>query len=263
MNTPAPRPRQQPALPSRQQPALPSRQQLALRATVVGAAVLGLALVFGLATIARASLELTALYPAKAALLFAAVAVTVVCLVNAHHPYPRFGPANAVTLTRAMLVALLAGLFGEPTSRAAAWSAAAVAGVVPALDGVDGWLARRTRLLSAFGARFDMETDALHVLVMSGLAWQFDKAGVWVWIGGLLRYAFVAAGWLLPWMAQPLRPTRRGKVITIVHMVALSVGLAPFVPAPLSRTAIALTVIALVWSFAVDIGRLWRGEGAT
>ncbi len=173
------------------------------------------------------------------------------------------GPANLVTLTRAMFVALLAGLIGEPTSRAAAWTAAAVAGALPVLDGVDGWLARRTRMLSPFGARFDMETDALHVLVMSGLVWQFGKAGVWIWIGGLLRYAFVAAGWLLPWLARPLRPTRRGRVVTVVYMVAVSVGLAPFVPVALSTTAIALTVMMLVWSFAVDIGRLWRGEGAT
>jgi phosphatidylglycerophosphate synthase len=252
-----------PATPPRQQLPLPPRQQLGLRATVLGAGALGLALVLGLASIARASLELSSLYRAKATLVFAAIVVTVIWFVNAHHPYSRFGPANAVTLTRAMLVALLAGLLGEPTSRAAAWAAAIVAGLLPMLDGVDGWLARRTRMLSAFGARFDMETDALHVLVMSGLAWQFGKAGVWVWIGGLLRYAFVAAGWLVPWMARPLRPTRRGRLITMVHMVALSVGLAPFVPVPLSMTAMALTLMALVWSFAVDIGRLWRGEGAT
>jgi phosphatidylglycerophosphate synthase len=162
-----------------------------------------------------------------------------------------------------MLVALLAGLLGEPTSRAAAWVAAASAGVLPVLDGVDGWLARRTRMRSAFGARFDMETDALHILVMSGLAWQFGKAGIWVWFGGVLRYAFVAAGWLLPWMARPLRPTRRARLITIVHVTALSAGLAPFVPVPLSATGIAVSLAALSWSFAVDIGRLWRGEGAT
>jgi len=239
------------------------RSQLASgpRATALGAGAFGLVLVIGLALIARTTLELTAIYPAKATVLFVTVIVAVLFFVHAHHPYSRFGPANVVTLTRAMLVPLLAGLLGEPTSRAAAWAAASVAGVMPVLDGADGWLARRTRLMSAFGARFDVETDALHVLVMSGLVWQFGKAGVWVWLGGLLRYAFVAAGWLLPWMARPLRPTRRAKLITIVHMAALSVGLAPFVPAPLSTGVIAISLAMLSWSFAVDIGRLWRGEG--
>jgi phosphatidylglycerophosphate synthase len=244
-------------------PTIGSRQPSGPRATALGAGAFGLVLVILLALMARASLELTRIYPAKAALVFVAIVVTVLAFVDAHHPYSRFGPANVVTLTRAMLVALLAGLLGEPTSRAAAEAAASVAAVVPVLDGVDGWLARRTRMQSVFGARFDMETDVLHVLVMSGLVWQLGKAGVWVWFGGLLRYAFVAAGWLLPWMARPLRPTRRGRVITIVHMAALSVGLAPFTPVPFSTTVIAISLAVLSWSFAVDIGRLWRGEGET
>ena len=41
-----------------------------------------------------------------------------------------------------------------------------------ALDGVDGWLARRSGIASAFGARFDMEIDALLILVLAVLAWR-------------------------------------------------------------------------------------------
>jgi phosphatidylglycerophosphate synthase len=244
-------------------PAARSRSGSALRTSVSIAGVLGLGVVLTTASVAGAFLELTPMYPAKAAVVFAAIVATVLGFVHVHHPYPRFGPANHVTLMRAMLVALLAGLLLEPTSRAAAWLAVAIAGVVPVLDGVDGWLARRTRMQSAFGARFDVESDSLHVLVMSGLVWQFDRAGVWVWIGGLLRYVFVVAGWLLPWMARPLRPRRRARVIAIFHMVALTVALAPFVPASLGTLAIAITLAILSWSFAVDIRRLWRGEGAT
>ena len=54
---------------------------------------------------------------------------------------------------------------------------------------------------SAFGARFDMEVDALLILVLSAGVWWFDKAGAWVWLSGLLRYAFIAAGWGLPQVA--------------------------------------------------------------
>lgn len=240
---------------------LGSRPSSALRTTVVLSVVLELAAIFALASVARTALDVSSLYPAKAAAIFIAIAAVVIALAPAFHPFAHFGSANHVTLSRAALVALLAALLGEPTSRAAAWLAASVAGVVPVLDGFDGWLARRSGMRSPFGARFDMEIDALHVLMMSGLLWQFGKAGLWVWIGGLLRYAFVAAGWLMPWLAQPLRPTRRGRVITIVHMTTLSIGLAPFIPVPLSATSLAITTAALVWSFAVDIGRLWRGEG--
>ena len=35
------------------------------------------------------------------------------------------------------------------------------------LDAVDGQVARRTNTVSALGARFDMETDAFLVLVLS------------------------------------------------------------------------------------------------
>ena len=103
------------------------------------------------------------------------------------------------------------------------------------LDGVDGWLARRSRMASAFGARFDVETDALFVMAMSILVWQHGKAGAWVLLGGMMRYVFVMAGWWLRWMARPLRPTRRAKTVSVCHMVGLSVALAPIVPPAAQR----------------------------
>jgi phosphatidylglycerophosphate synthase len=127
-----------------------------------------------------------------------------------------------------------------------------------ALDGVDGWLARRSRMASAFGARFDMETDAALVMAMSILIWQYGKAGVWALIGGMMRYLFVIAGWWLPWMARRLSPTRRARIITVCYTVGLSVGLAPFVHAPLSAVVVGLSTALLAWSFAIDVRRLWR-----
>jgi phosphatidylglycerophosphate synthase len=233
---------------------------LSLRTTVVLAGLLGLVTLVAVALVARAAFGFGARYPLKVAGIFGAIVAIVLVLIH-HHPFSRFGAANYVTLARAALMALLAGSFGEPTSAGAALAAASVSGLVPILDGVDGRLARRGGTASAFGARFDVEVDALHVLAMSGLVWQFGKAGTWIWLGGLLRYGFIAAGWLLPWMAARLRPTLRGRAITIVHMTTVSVALAPFVPVSLSVVATVITTAALVWSFGVDIGRLWRGEG--
>jgi hypothetical protein len=96
------------------------------------------------------------------------------------------------------------------------------------------------------------------VMAMSILVWQHGKAGAWVLLGGMMRYAFVMAGSWLPWLARPLRPTRRAKTISVCHMVALSVALAPFIPSLLSAIAVATVLVALSWSFAVDIRRLWR-----
>jgi phosphatidylglycerophosphate synthase len=208
----------------------------------------------------RPWLQLGALYPGKAAAVFGAWMVIAFGYVGSHHPYARFGPANHITMIRVMIVALIAGLIGEPVVPRAAMMASIATAVMTGLDGVDGWLARRSRMTSAFGARFDMETDAVLVMAMSVLIWQYGKAGGWVLLGGMMRYIFVIAGWWLRWMARPLEPTRRAKVITVCHMVGLSVGLAPFVPVPLSAGVVALTTAALTWSFAVDVRRLWFME---
>ena len=139
------------------------------------------------------------------------------------------------TMLRAALVALVTGLVGEPATPIVAASAAGAALLAAALDGVDGWLARRTRMTSAFGARFDMETDVFLVLALSVLAWQYGKAGAWVLLCGLMRYGFVAGGWLWPWLRGPLSPTVRGKAICVVQFVGLSLTIAAGDPAPVQR----------------------------
>jgi phosphatidylglycerophosphate synthase len=169
-------------------------------------------------------------------------------------------PANGVTALRALLVAAVAMLISRPPTRQVAAAALALAVVAAVLDGVDGWLARRTGTATAFGARFDMETDALMILVLSILVWRHGKAGVWVLAGGLMRYAFGAAAWMLPWMNRPLTPTRRAKTVKVAHDVGLCAAIAPIVPWPLSALAVGATTIALTWSFAVAVRRLYRGE---
>lgn len=102
----------------------------------------------------------------------------------------RFGPANAVTLLRLALVLAL-GALPLPLS-------ALLGGVILVLDGVDGWLARKTGSASAFGAHFDMETDAFFVLVMTVVLWTSGRLGAWILCGGLLRPLYVLWLWALP-----------------------------------------------------------------
>src|SRR5439155_607224 len=83
-------------------------------------------------------------------------------------------------------------------ARSAAATAVAASTIATVLDGADGWLARRTRMESAFGARFDTEVDALLIQVLAVLAWRWGKAGPWVLVSGLLRYLFLLSGWLWP-----------------------------------------------------------------
>jgi phosphatidylglycerophosphate synthase len=204
--------------------------------------------------------ELSPLYPVKVAALVVITAIVAMPGLKRHHPFARFGPANTVTALRALLVSVVAGLIGERSSNEAAWAAAGVGVLATVLDGADGWLARRTSLASDFGARFDMEVDALLILVLSVLAWQLGKAGVWVLVSGLLRYVFVAAGWIWRWLQAPLPPSWRGKAVCVVQVAALILAIAPFVRWPASAATAAAGLAALSWSFLVDVMRLWRGS---
>jgi len=171
----------------------------------------------------------------------------------------KFGAANQITLVRAVLVAVLAIHLIQPATPTAGWRIVIVAIVAALLDGLDGWVARRTRTVSAFGTRFDMETDAALILVLAILAWQYGKAGPWVLLSGLLRYIFVAAGWLWPWMRAPLASTLRGKIVCVVQIVALIVAMAPRIAPPPSSLIAAIGLLALCYSFLVDTLRLWHG----
>jgi phosphatidylglycerophosphate synthase len=170
---------------------------------------------------------------------------------------------NHVTAIRAAIVVYLASLIFVPPYPSILWSAVAAATLAAVLDGVDGWLARRSGMASEFGARFDMEVDALLILVLAMLVWWWQRAGAWVLLAGLLRYLFVAAGWLLPWMRRPLTPTRRARVICVVQIVTLIVAIAPIIPRPLSAPVAAAGLLALSYSFVVDTVRLWRSRHST
>lgn len=172
-----------------------------------------------------------------------------------------FTPANQVTAIRALLVAaLLVPVFcvSQSPTPTVAWGVALIAFVAVILDGVDGWVARRTGTASAFGERFDMETDAALILVLAVLAWQYGKAGSWILAAGLLRYVFIAAGWIWPWMRRPLTPTLRGRVICVVQIASLIIAIVPAITPPASSIVAAIGLLALSYSFLVDTLWLWR-----
>ncbi|MEZ5930884.1 MAG: CDP-alcohol phosphatidyltransferase family protein [Alphaproteobacteria bacterium] len=175
----------------------------------------------------------------------------------------RFGEANQATLLRSGLVCLIGSALlasGQPTDMT--WHLSGLVALALALDGVDGFLARRLNLASAFGARFDMEIDALLLLILSLLVWQSGQAGPWVLAIGLMRYAFVAASWFCPSLAQPLRPSFRRKTVCALQGIALLACLLP----PLDQTqtsVIAMAALAaLTVSFGLDIRALLLGSPA-
>jgi len=175
-----------------------------------------------------------------------------------HDAAPMFGAANSVTLARGVLALDLLALLGSPPSTVLAWSIVALAVLALVLDGVDGSVARRRGETSAFGARFDMETDALLILVLAALAWSQGKAGAWILLAGALRYVFVAASLVLPWLAAPLPASRRRQAVCVVQTASLILCLAPFVAPPVSAAIGFAGLAALLGSFAADVAWLAR-----
>ena len=178
--------------------------------------------------------------------------------VRAHHPFDRVGLANLITGVRAVITALIAGAIAQAPTRALTWTLVVIAILAAVLDGFDGWAARRHGMSSAFGARFDMEVDAVLILVLAALAWRFDKAGPWVLASGLMRYGFVAAAWVWPWLDAPLPPSRRRQTVCVVQIGVLIGTIAPIIRPPLSVLVAAGALAMLTWSFAVDVRWLMR-----
>ena len=231
-----------------------------LRSSAVTSKLIGRVAVLAIATVARAALPLGEYYAMKAAALFVAVMGLSLGFLQLHHPFTRFGAANQITTLRAILVSLVAGLVGEPRIPSVAAGAVIASIAVTALDGVDGWLARRNGIASAFGARFDMEIDALLILALSVLAWRHDKAGEWVVASGLMRYVFVAAGAMAPWLRAPLAPSRRRQTICVLQIAALTLAMAPVIQPPASTVLAAAALAALMYSFLIDTLWLWRRQ---
>jgi phosphatidylglycerophosphate synthase len=219
----------------------------------VGAALAATALAAGAV---QALLELGPLYLPAALAVALCGAYAILRYLPRRHPHATFGPANAVTLTRAVPTALVAALTVEPGTVAAATFATVAGTAVVVLDGVDGRLARRHGVASEFGARFDMETDALLVLALAVLAWRWDRAGAWVVLSGLARYLFVGAAVFAPWLRRPLPPSRRRQAVCVVQIVVLLAVVAPLLPRWITGPLALAGLLVLAYSFAVDIAWL-------
>jgi phosphatidylglycerophosphate synthase len=176
---------------------------------------------------------------------------------------PSIFPADWVTLTRVLLIAGIAGLVAESFVQKSVSVTALVtlSSIALALDAVDGQVARRTGTGSALGARIDGEADAFLIGVLS-VAVARDY-GDWVLAIGAARYAFLLAGWLMPWLAAPLPPRFWRKVVAAVQGIVLTVA-ASGVPSRLvGMIAVVVALLLLIESFGRDVIWLYRaGAGA-
>lgn len=163
-----------------------------------------------------------------------------------------FGAANSVTSVR---LSLIAGLCALGVSRELGPASALLVLAIFALDGLDGWLAKRTGQASEFGGAFDMECDALLVLVCTLLLYLRGRLGAYILIPGLLRYVYsLGIAWLPDGGVEP-PPTRIGRYVFSVVAVSLVASLWPIQPiyAPFAVCSTLLLLFSvgrsLLWSF--------------
>ncbi len=167
------------------------------------------------------------------------------------------GPADRVTLTRATLVCAVAALTADSFARPAPVpTLVALTVVALILDGVDGWVARRTATASRLGARFDMEVDAFLIFVLS--LYVARSVGWWVLAIGAARYAFVGASWTLPWMRGSLPARYWRKVVAAAQGIVLALAVTAAVPEPWIALLVAGALALLIESFGRDVWWLWR-----
>ena len=184
-------------------------------------------------------------------------------LVARHSRARTFRVADVVTLVRGLGVCFLAGLAlqalaGGLTKRALL-TMIILGTLCLLLDGVDGRVARARNEASAFGARFDVETDAAMLAVLSVTVAALGIAGWWVLAIGAMRYGYVATSLLVPALRTPLPYRYSGKVIAVIQAVALlaalSVGLTHVEPW-VSTTFLMAALAALCWSFGSSV--IWQ-----
>ena len=172
-----------------------------------------------------------------------AAATALLATARMRSDQPAILPADWVTLTRALLIAGVAGLvadsFGRPVPVTALVTLSAVA---LALDAVDGQVARRTGTATPLGARIDGEVDAFLILLLSIVVSQ--DYGSWVLAIGAARYALLLAGWLIPWLAAPLPPRYWRKVVAAVQGIVLTVAASGLLDRLAGMIAVAVALAA-------------------
>jgi phosphatidylglycerophosphate synthase len=171
--------------------------------------------------------------------------------------------ADLVTLARGLGVCFLAGFalqaWAGGLARNGVLAMVIMGSLCLTLDGVDGRVARARGEATAFGARFDVETDAAMLIVLSVAVAALGIAGWWVLAIGGMRYGYVALSLLVPALRMPLPYRYSGKVIAVIQAVALLTALAfglthgaHWVPTAFLLAALAL----LCWSFARSV--VWQ-----
>ena len=167
---------------------------------------------------------------------------------------------NVLTLLRIILIPVLVLVFYSPLH----WSyqiSAAIFGLAALTDWLDGYLARRLKQLSVFGAFLDPVADKLMVTVALVLLVQDNPSPLFAVPAAIIVGREIAISALREWMSEIGERTKVavsiiGKVKTTIQMVAILLLLykLPLGPFPSHDVGIVLLYVAAIltlWSMLV------------
>ncbi len=165
------------------------------------------------------------------------------------------GAANAVTITRGLAFAGVAGFLLVSPAGPLAWGPAALYGVGVTLDAVDGLIARTIGSQTNLGRRLDHAFDTLGFLLapIVGVAWGRLPA-VYLLVAAA-RYVYRFGLWTHERRGgntRSLPPPRIRRPLAAGQMAFLAVALAPVVPASLVALVAVPLVAATLGVFAWD-----------
>lgn len=155
-----------------------------------------------------------------------------------------FGSANGITSVRLVSLPLFALLIDAHKPL----FASLLAWTVFCLDGLDGFLARRTHSESRFGALYDAEVDASFSMLLTWAVFQLGHAGAWVLIGGLLRFVYVLSLYFTRVSEREAPRTTLGRYVFGLSVGGYTLSLWPFAAAGSALSGLA--TLLLCYSFA-------------
>jgi CDP-diacylglycerol--glycerol-3-phosphate 3-phosphatidyltransferase len=177
------------------------------------------------------------------------------------------GLANAMTIARGALYAVVAGFVVVPSDTTLAWVPALCYGTGAVLDRLDGALARSIGRETAIGERLDMAFDTFGFVVGALVAVLWGALPVYYLSLSAARYVYVGALRVREWRGRPVhdRPdSDLGKYLAGVQMAFVTVALAPAVPTELIHGVAPLVLAPSLAVFGRDFliasGRLGRED---
>ena len=173
---------------------------------------------------------------------------------------------NMLTVLRIVLIPVFVLVFFSPYSWANIASTA-IFGLAALTDWLDGYLARRLKQLSVFGAFLDPVADKLMVAVALVLLVQDNPTVVFAIPAAVIVGREIAISALREWMSEIGERTKVavsiiGKVKTVIQMISIVLLLykVPLGPLPTHDVGVVLLYVAAIltlWSMIVYLRAAW------